>query len=219
MPLADRSCSIVFADGATKQCKSDGNGAIQMKNIAPGTGEIKVEFKGQVNHQIKTGEPRKIVAGSKVSISSGKPITVRFLPDLRLRFVEESWNSGAQRKALAGAAVEIEVDGTTVSGKTDSNGIISLGLPENGTEGRIVLHHLNGIDYIYPILFNSLLAVEEKAGVVQRLRALGFIGGRADPDDARLEIAVKGFQAGNGLAITGRIDDATKQALITSYGG
>jgi hypothetical protein len=217
-PLSNKECDIKFPDSSTKKGKSDTEGVIYFKDISPGVSDVEISFPGPINHQYINNSPKRIMMGSKIPISSGNQITIRFLPDVRLRFVEEKWDNGIVQTALAAAKFDLEIDTIRTSEETDNNGDVILILPEDAKEGKICVHHPNGTDYIYPLLFDSLKKIEERDGIIQRLYSLGLLGTQKDLDNIKLRIAIKGFQASKGLSITGELNADTQKALKESYG-
>jgi hypothetical protein len=91
--------------------------------------------------------------------------------------------------------------------------------------------HVRDVEVHFPerkltrtVAVGGLDPVEEPSGLKMRLKHLGFYtaqpaaASREPRDENRIEAALNAFQAANGLPPTGKLDDATKAALLTAHG-
>ena len=103
------------------------------------------------------------------------------------------------------------IEGKSIKGKTDSEGVLEHFIPGEAKSGRLILR--NGKE-IYTIGVDDLDPVEQPTGVQQRLNNLGFNCGEEDGEigEATKE-ALRKFQAQYQLEVTGEADDATKNKL------
>ena len=97
----------------------------------------------------------------------------------------------------------LEVDGTSVSGTTDSQGRIEIRIPPDAKAGRLLV----GTDppEEYALALGHIDPISTPAGVEARLHNLGY-GSLAQ------------FQKKNGLEVTGQEDAATLSKLQSEYG-
>lgn len=109
------------------------------------------------------------------------------------------------------------------NGRTDGAGTVELEVPIDVREVRVVFPRLARA---FPVKVGELDPPDERSGVRQRLEHLGYCGwtlqdGPRVPATAAggeaLDDAIRMFQRDNGLAPTGVIDDATRDALATSH--
>jgi N-acetylmuramoyl-L-alanine amidase len=136
------------------------------------------------------------------------------VPDkLNLRFLE----NGEPR---AGIPWELKLDGTVFQGTTDSDGFVRQALLPNVQEALLVLRPGGGKpDENYKIQLRRVDPVSEIAGQQARLKNLGLFDREIDGETSpEFEEAVKSFQAANNIDPTGKVDDATQQALQKAYG-
>ena len=114
----------------------------------------------------------------------------------------------------------LEVDGTIVKqSKTDSDGRLEVPLPPNARNGRLILNPGMPEQEVIPLELGGLDPVDEISGVRRRLSNLKYHclpTGNEMTDD--LAVALQDFQGNNGLKVTGRIDDETKDKLKTLHG-
>jgi hypothetical protein len=102
---------------------------------------------------------------------------------------------------------------------TDADGKLTLKIP---VTIRQVSVHFTGPDLTYDIRVGDMDPHTEDSGVKKRLANLGFFPqtSRRNPDideDEMLGAALSLFQKANGLEPTGKIDDATRKALIDGH--
>ncbi|MCX6625596.1 MAG: peptidoglycan-binding domain-containing protein [Acidobacteria bacterium] len=151
-----------------------------------------------------------------------------FIPELRIKHVSKGADARhkfkrkgvpaklkIQLKRLgeprANEPYVLEIDGTTIKGSTDGNGILEQFIPPNAKGGRILL---NGGKEVIPVRIGHLNPVDEISGIQQRLNNLGFNCGSEDGElDNQTRSAIRAFQEANGLPVTGEPDGATKAKL------
>jgi hypothetical protein len=120
---------------------------------------------------------------------------------------------------LADEPYELEGLGETLQGRSDSSGKVSfkafihlrtatVSLPDRGVS--------------YEVRLGDMDPVEELSGVRARLTNLGYYLARRGPrkkdSDEALVLAVKRFQADQGLPVTGEIDRALLDTLVSAHG-
>ncbi|WP_437969979.1 LysM domain-containing protein [Sorangium sp. So ce260] len=103
--------------------------------------------------------------------------------------------------------------------KTDSAGLARFNVPVHVRELDVFL---DGEGLRYRVLVGHMDPVSEPSGVAKRLAHLGYLAPldlkNIEPSDAMLSEALAVFQAAEGLSITGTLDDATRDALVTAHG-
>jgi hypothetical protein len=110
---------------------------------------------------------------------------------------------------------KLMVDGTEITGKTDSEGWLRHSIPPNSK--RATLQFGDGSEYEIDLGF--LDPVDSLRGVKQRLKGLGIFDGKIDDQQsADLELALKLFQFANDIEPTGQPDETTKQKLKQMIG-
>ena len=118
----------------------------------------------------------------------------------------------------AGLPYDIVIDGAHTTGKTDSEGKISVPIPPGAREGRLTITDHEVIEE-YPLDLGHLDPIDEISGVQKRLANLGFDCGSDDgvlgPDTVD---AIRQFQQQRSLEVTGRLDDATRDTLKEVHG-
>lgn len=109
------------------------------------------------------------------------------------------------------------IDGKrTVQGRTDADGWIRCGIMPDSVSGLL---RLAGGNEVYRVRFGGVDPISALSGVQSRLRALGYLQGASDgaPSNA-LHAAVAAFQEGQGLPVSGEVDEATRSALQAAFG-
>ena len=106
----------------------------------------------------------------------------------------------------------LEVEGTTVEGKTDANGVIETYVPGNAKNGKLML---NDRKEVYNVEIGVLDPIDQIVGVQKRLCNLGYnCFPYTNVLDAMTKRALVNFQADQKLQVTGRPDQATKAKLL-----
>jgi hypothetical protein len=123
---------------------------------------------------------------------------------------------------LKDLAYKLEGLGDDDEHQTDGEGRVTFEAPVHVRE---VVVHLLKKDLRIRVGVGDLDPADTPSGARMRLTSLGFYGARvegADPhvshDDAALEAAVNAFQSAEGLPVTGKLDHATREAIIAAYG-
>ena len=107
----------------------------------------------------------------------------------------------------------IDIDGRLKDGVTDADGWIEVPIPPNARQARLFIG-----DEEYQLDMGHLDPVDGVKGAQQRLRNLGLYGGPVDGEDSPLfQGALVLFQRRQGLDETGKLDDATKDALRKAH--
>lgn len=130
----------------------------------------------------------------------------------RLKGVPARFQLTLQENGEARADVEyvLEIDGELHRGRTDDEGKIDHPLPRGARRGKLILDE----EEEYVLDFGDLDPVEEERGAIQRLDNLGYLGS----SEGDTQAAIRQFQEEYGLELTGDLDDATRDALVTAHG-
>jgi hypothetical protein len=113
----------------------------------------------------------------------------------------------------------LEIEGKTITGTTDADGYVDCEIPPKARQGRLVLAPGTPHETAVEINLGHLDPIGEVSGVKQRLRNLCFDCGPPDDEETpALEAALRAFQAKHALAVTGKIDDATRAELLKAHG-
>jgi hypothetical protein len=129
---------------------------------------------------------------------------------LKLRFLDD------QQRPRSGIAYILTIDGVSTKGSLDSRGSLNVSIPSNASEGNIQLQ-TNPDPEIYPLSFGHLDPDASPTGIRGRLNNLGFSCASDGDWDADLQGALMRFQMANNLQRTGKLDDATRNALIQGH--
>jgi hypothetical protein len=125
---------------------------------------------------------------------------------LKLRFLDE------QQQPRSGIGYILTIDGVSTKGSLDSRGSLKVSIPSNASKGNIQLQ-TNPDPEIYPLNFGHLDPDASPTGIRGRLNNLGFSCASDGDQDADLRGAIMRFQMANNLQLTGKLDDATRNAL------
>lgn len=120
--------------------------------------------------------------------------------------------------ALADRKYELAVAGKTLAGKLPADGVIEQAVPVDATEGRLTVWMDETVTQVWDLRIGHMDPADEVSGVQARLNNLGFDCG--DPDgvlDDDTKNAVRAFQLLTGLEVTGEIDDALREKLLSFY--
>ncbi len=113
---------------------------------------------------------------------------------------------------------ELRVDDEVYSGTTDADGNVMLSIPGSARRGRLLVGP-EGQQIEYRLDLGHLSPIEDLAGVQERLNNLGFdCDGTEGKWNARTEAALYRFQEENGLEITGKPDEPTRNKLLEVHG-
>jgi hypothetical protein len=124
-----------------------------------------------------------------------------------------------EKGPLANEPFTVEGPAEPKEGKTDGAGRIELSVPVDTREVRVVFP---GQRKVYPVQVGDMDPPDEPSGVRKRLHHLGYLPfvADADPgdDEAADRDALCAFQSAKGLPATGKLDAATKAALLKDHG-
>ena len=126
----------------------------------------------------------------------------------------------ADRTVIANAPFRVDGLGPQpFEGETDGAGLALFEVPVHVREVAVSLAG-EGLDY--RVRIGRLDPAGEPSGVAKRLAHLGYlapIGHDETPcPEALVSDAVSAFQEAQGLAVTGTVDDATRDALVAAHG-
>jgi hypothetical protein len=119
--------------------------------------------------------------------------------------------------ALANLAYTITIDGVAKSGTTDTQGLLTISIPPSARSGHLVVQTTpNPTEYDLDL--GALPPVDTISGVKARLNNLGFDCGPVDDSiTEQFQNALGAFQASQELKATGKVDDATRQKLLSLH--
>ena len=123
---------------------------------------------------------------------------------IKLRLLQED-------KPRAGVAYELQVDGQSVKGTTDSAGFLQEDIPP-GSQSGLLLVGGGSVREIYTLGFGTLDPIDTDSGVRGRLQALGY-----DVDDD-FQAAVRAFQSKQQMDPSGNVDDSVRAKLKEIFG-
>lgn len=173
----------------------------------------------------KRKTPNVLAAGDRITIperpaanGSGKTGEVQkfeaTLARKKLSFVIQDHDD----RPVPNADWVLEVVGTRLTGKTDGKGKLEAEIPVDARKGLLTVGK-----FTWELLIAHLDPVEHVpdnpvSGVFQRLRNLGYsVADAVSLESQELRTALAAFQARVGLTITGKLDDATRQALLDHH--
>lgn len=131
---------------------------------------------------------------------------------LRMRLLHEG-------EPLASLPFVLAFAGQTRTGTTTSDGVVDVYVPPDMPEATLTVGE--GDDArVYTLAPRALDPVSDTSGVQARLASLGFYGGAitGELDDATRDALVR-FQTAHELEPTGTADDATTKALAAAHSG
>lgn len=106
---------------------------------------------------------------------------------------------------------QLNLDGRWEEGRTDAEGYLQTSIHPAVTTGQLVVGS-GSLQDTYPLSFGTLDPIDTDSGVDGRLKDLGY---DADADRAG---SIRAFQAKEGLAADGLVDEATRTRLKDSFG-
>ncbi len=106
----------------------------------------------------------------------------------------------------------LEIDGTSTSGTTDSDGYVEMDIPAAAREGSITLDQ-DGHKETYQLQLGHLDPLDTDEGCLQRLGQLAYVVDEQDPS-----VAIKAFQQDHELELTGELDQALRDKLKEVFG-
>jgi N-acetylmuramoyl-L-alanine amidase len=162
-----------------------------------------------------------------------------FVPDIRPKEVSEPTNQvhkfrykstpaklriqfSENDQPRANVPYKLTIDGKVVSNpgdKTDSTGMVVSSILPDAREG--VLELGEGEEKVqYNLVLGYLNPVKDISGVKQRLRNLGFYGGKIDGAmDEEIKNSIQAFQSVNKLTATGELNQETMNKLRNLHDG
>jgi hypothetical protein len=114
-------------------------------------------------------------------------------------------------EAQSSADYILIIDGRSVSGTTDGDGLLEQSIPPGAVDGELRVTKDNQERRFY-LSLGHLDPIDTELGVKQRLRQLAY------QPDADLAAALQRFQRDQGLTVSGEIDSATRDKLKEAYG-
>jgi hypothetical protein len=132
---------------------------------------------------------------------------------LRLRLLQRG-------EPRANLAYRLQVAGFLREGVTDADGRLEEVVRADVREAVLTLAPGTPDEERVPLLLGGMGPLVTTRGVKARLQNLGLFPHPLDGSEGDgLESAVRAFQEQEGLRVTGRVDEATRDALRTRYGG
>ena len=107
------------------------------------------------------------------------------------------------------------IDGKLYEGRTNADGIFEVKIPPNSLRGLLTLRDGDS-EESYEVTFGGMDPVTEPSGARKRLKNLGYLS--TESEDESLEPTLKSYQLNRGLEVTGRLDEATRDALLQDHG-
>jgi hypothetical protein len=161
-------------------------------------------------------DPGQLVVGDRIMIPERGKKEVQAATDRRHRFVKHAVPAKLrlvveyEDDPVSNSAYVLVVDGTTLEGRTDDQGLLEAWIPPDASEGLL---EINGLRF--ELLLGALDPSTEDVGVQQRLANLGFYHGEIDGLVGPLtREAIATFQARTGLDATGELDGVTLSKLM-----
>ncbi|HUI53524.1 MAG TPA: peptidoglycan-binding protein [Bryobacteraceae bacterium] len=161
------------------------------------------------------------------------PGDVVYIPDMDPRLEDKSADAHhkfARKSALdrfrvrltkdfqprANIPYTLVVDGQSIDGTTDGDGLVDQPISPGAREGKLVL---DGGKEEYEFALGNIDPIDTVSGLQGRLQNLGYFAGEVtgEMDDDTTD-AVRAFQAACGLSETGEPDDSTLAKLKSEYG-
>lgn len=154
----------------------------------------------------------------ELAVTPGVRYTVRrhsARANLAIRFLDESETARACQRYLM--SLTMEDDAVAVRdriGTTDASGFLRERVAPTATSARIIIDS-DGFRHVYDVALSTVPPIETDAGLLRRLRNLGFSPPGEGPDVLRRAVAA--FQWDQGLEPTGMADEATTRALRDAF--
>jgi type VI secretion system secreted protein VgrG len=137
------------------------------------------------------------------------------VPTTTVRFVFEN-----EAGPFAFEPYKIEGLGASVEGKTDGAGVLFIKAPIHVREVKVTFPKKR---LVFPLHIGDMDPIDEPSGVCQRLEHLGYMLAHSDAlseEEAitREKEAIAAFQRAHGMTVTGKLDEATKTAIVQAHG-
>jgi N-acetylmuramoyl-L-alanine amidase len=108
------------------------------------------------------------------------------------------------------------IDGIATEGELDDEGGIEISIPPGALEGVL---RVGDPPQEYRLQLGHLDPITTVAGVQARLNSVGYVCGAVDGViGSQTSEALQRFQRDEGLEVTGKIDQATTDALQSRFG-
>ncbi len=164
----------------------------------------------------KRKDPNVLYPGDEVYVPDRENKELPRPTDQKHKFVKKGEPTKLKLRLLddyqprAGVKYQLEIDGVSKSGTTDSDGFIKEMIPAGARSGRLLVGPGPTKD-CYDLRLGELDPLETEDGIRGRLIDLGF---GAD----NLNDAISAFQKREGLETTGEANDATLNRLKERFG-
>ena len=123
-----------------------------------------------------------------------------------------------EMEPIANAPYVMIIDGRTFEGQTDGDGMLEEAIPPDSREGKITLYPGTSDEKTMPLELGGIDPVDTVIGARKRLSNLGYPCTLDDELSAELREKLIQFQTDYGIAMSGELDDATKQKLVEVHG-
>jgi hypothetical protein len=166
-------------------------------------------------------DPAVLLPGDVVVIPDLRVKTVGVAAGQRHRFVRRGVSSRFRvtldfgERSTANLKYLLDIDNGTAlyQGTLDSSSRIDHWIPPASRHAKLTVG-----EEVFEFDLGHLDPVEERQGVVERLRGLGYLEDGGEVSDKRLTAALRHFQRDNKLEPTGKPDDDTRAALVEKFG-
>jgi N-acetylmuramoyl-L-alanine amidase len=180
------------------------------------------------NAQLKRrrGNPNVLMAGDQVFIpdkqTKEEPCATGMVHTFRMKGIPIRFKIrilDALHQPRAGVVYELDIDGSTSTGVTPEDGLISRVIEPAATKAKLKLNPGGSEEEIYEFSLGHLNPADDISGLQSRLKNLGYLDGEpsGSMDDATRE-AIRNFQAAANLEITGEANHGTRDVLLTAHG-
>lgn len=122
---------------------------------------------------------------------------------------------------LANQSYVLYVDGVEIAkGMSDGDGFIEQLIPADGRDATLLVEPDTEQQRTIELNLGHMDPSAEASGASKRLRNLGYdVATDIDRETPQLQLAMKQFQIDQGLPVTGKLDDTTRQKLEDCHGG
>jgi len=170
----------------------------------------------------KRKDPNVLLAGDSVFVLEKRAAEKAGATEERHRFRRKGVPSVFQLQLFrqdeprAKEPYVLDIDGTLITGTTNSNGVLRCVIPPDAKVGKLQLTR-SAEEFLLDL--GHLDPVDELTGMQARLKNLGFYRGQVDGLlGPQTEQAIRAFQEKHGLSVTGKNDDATRRKLQDMHG-